>query len=98
MQAQMPEGFLREGEEDLLDTDALAIEFGWIDGYRAVYHRLPHNWGAYSPDLDGVVTTGSTRDEVERNMREAIPLHLAALADDRRERPWLYETQAPTFP
>ena len=91
MQAQVPGDFRREGDEDFVDADALATEFGWIDGYRVVFHQLPHNWDAYSPDLDGVVTTGSTRHEVERNMREALRLHLTALADDRRARPWLYE-------
>ena len=90
MQAPVPDGFLREGEEDFFDADALATEFGWIDGYRIVYHQLPHNWDAYAPDLDGVITTGRTRAGVERNMREAIPLHLEAQAADRRERPWLY--------
>jgi predicted RNase H-like HicB family nuclease len=90
MQAQVPEVFLRAGDEDFFEGDALATEFGWIDGYRVVYHQLPHNWDAYSPDLDGMIATGRTRAEVERNMREAIPLHLEALAKDRRERPWLY--------
>ena len=91
MQAQVPDGFLREGEEDLVDGDALATEFGWIDGYRIVYHRLPGNWDAFSPDLDGVITTGRNREEVERTMREALSLHLQALAEDWRTRPWLYE-------
>ena len=94
MYAQVPEGFLCEGDEDFFDDDALSVDFGWIDGYRVVYHQLPHNWDAYSPDLDGVITTGSTREEVERNMREAIPLHLEALAEDRLERPWLCEDGA----
>jgi len=94
MQAQVPNGFLREGDEDFFDADALATEFGWIDGYRVVYHQLAHNWDAYSPDLDGVVTTGKTRSEVELHMREAIPLHLEAQAADQRERPWLYATGA----
>jgi predicted RNase H-like HicB family nuclease len=33
-------------------------------------------FSAYSPDLPGCVSTGATREEVERNMREAIELHL----------------------
>ena len=94
MQAQVPEGFLREGDEVLLDHGALATEFGWIGDCRVVYHRLPHNWDAYSPDLDGVITTGTTREDLEHNMREALSLHLEVLAEDRRERPWLYRTPA----
>ncbi|HWE64340.1 MAG TPA: type II toxin-antitoxin system HicB family antitoxin, partial [Chloroflexota bacterium] len=54
-----------------------------MDGYRVVYEQLPQNWAVYSPDLDGVVSTGDSREEVERNMREAIPFHLEGIAEDR---------------
>lgn len=37
---------------------------------------------AYSPDLPGCVSTGGTREEVERNMREAIELHLEGLREE----------------
>jgi predicted RNase H-like HicB family nuclease len=94
VQAQLPDNFAREGDEDFFDADALATQFGWIDGYRIIYHQLPQNWDAYSPDLDGVISTGSTREVVERNMREAIHVHLQALAEDRRARPWLYDSVA----
>ena len=97
MRVDVPEGFMRAGDEDLYDADALAVDFGWIDGFRVVYEQLPHNWCAYSPDLDGVITTGTSREDVERNMREAIPFHLEGMAQDRKERPWLYtgETLTP---
>jgi predicted RNase H-like HicB family nuclease len=36
-------------------------------------------YSAYSPDLDGCVTTGRTREEVEKNMQEAIAFHLDGL-------------------
>lgn len=39
-------------------------------------------WGAYIPDLPGVVALGTTRDEVSGRIREA----LTAYADDLRER------------
>lgn len=38
-------------------------------------------WGAYSPDLPGCIAAGKTRDEVERLMREAIPIHLDAMRE-----------------
>jgi len=41
-----------------------------------------------------VITTGKMLEEAERNMGEAIPLHLEGLEEDRRERPWLYEQQS----
>lgn len=40
------------------------------------------NFSAYSPDLPGCVATGSTRDETERNMYEAIQLHIEGLTED----------------
>ncbi len=36
-------------------------------------------WGAYVPDLPGCVTTGQTLEDAERNIREAIAGHIAAL-------------------
>jgi len=40
------------------------------------------NYSAYSPDLPGCVATGGTRDETERNMYEAIQLHVEGLVED----------------
>ena len=40
------------------------------------------NFSAYSPDLPGCVATGGTRDEVEKNMHEAIQLHIEGLEED----------------
>jgi predicted RNase H-like HicB family nuclease len=47
--------------------------------YLIVIEKTETGYSAYSPDLDGCVTTGSTKDEVERNMREAIEFHLDGL-------------------
>jgi len=40
------------------------------------------NYSAYSPDLPGCVATGATRDEVERNMHEAVEMHVHGLCED----------------
>jgi predicted RNase H-like HicB family nuclease len=37
---------------------------------------------AYSPDLPGCVATGDTREEVEKNMHDAIELHVQGLLED----------------
>jgi predicted RNase H-like HicB family nuclease len=50
--------------------------------YVVVYERAPHNWSAYIPDLPGCIATGRTRPEVERNIREAIELHLESMRED----------------
>lgn len=90
---QLPDGFIRPGEDpsDFYDSGVSEVAFGWVDGYRVVYSRLPRNWAAYAPDLPGVITTGTTLKETERNMQEAVPFHLEGVDEDRRERPWLYE-------
>ncbi|HZY41434.1 MAG TPA: type II toxin-antitoxin system HicB family antitoxin [Anaerolineae bacterium] len=48
-----------------------------------VIEKVDLNYSAYSPDLRGCVATGATRDEVERNMHEAIQLHVQGLIEDR---------------
>jgi predicted RNase H-like HicB family nuclease len=42
----------------------------------------PSNYSAWSPDLPGCVATGATVEDVEREMRAAIALHLEGLAVD----------------
>ena len=42
----------------------------------------PSNFSAWSPDLLGCAATGDTLEEVEREMRAAIALHLAGLDED----------------
>jgi predicted RNase H-like HicB family nuclease len=42
----------------------------------------PSNYSAWSPELPGCVATGDTLEEVEREMRPAIALHLEGLAED----------------
>jgi len=47
--------------------------------YLVVVEQTATGFSAYSPDLDGCVATGSTRDEVEREMREAIAFHIEGM-------------------
>lgn len=44
--------------------------------YLVVIEKTGTGYSAYSPDLPGCVSTGGTREEVERNMGEAIEFHL----------------------
>ena len=46
-----------------------------------VIENAGHNVSAYSPDLPGCVATGSTREETERRMYEAIQMHIEGLID-----------------
>jgi predicted RNase H-like HicB family nuclease len=50
--------------------------------YLIVIEPTSTGFSAYSPDLPGCVSTGATRGEVERNMQEAIELHLEGLREE----------------
>ena len=47
--------------------------------YIVIYEKGPSSWGAYVPDLPGVISVGDSRDEVERQIHEAIEFHIEAL-------------------
>jgi len=47
-----------------------------------VIEKARDNYSAYSPDLPGCIATGKTIEETERNMREAIEMHIAGLLED----------------
>ncbi len=47
-----------------------------------VIEKANENYSAYSPDLPGCIATGATREEVERNMHEAIEMHIRGLQED----------------
>jgi len=48
--------------------------------YLIVIEQTGTGYSAYSPDLDGCVATGKTREDVESQMREAIVFHLDSMA------------------
>jgi predicted RNase H-like HicB family nuclease len=50
--------------------------------YLIVMEETGTGFSAYSPDLDGCVATGRTREEVEREMQEAITFHLEGIAQN----------------
>jgi predicted RNase H-like HicB family nuclease len=50
--------------------------------FLVVIEKTRDNYSAYSPDLPGCVATGATREEVERNMHEAIAMHVRGLQED----------------
>lgn len=52
-----------------------------MNKYAVVYEKAENNWAAYVPDLPGCITTGASLDETKRHIREAIKLHLEAMAE-----------------
>ena len=51
--------------------------------FLVVIEKANNNYSAYSPDLPGCVATGTTREEAERNMHEAIEIHVSGLLEDK---------------
>jgi len=47
-----------------------------------VIERAGDNYSAYSPDLPGCVAAGTTREDAEREMQQAIALHVEGLLED----------------
>ena len=45
-------------------------------------HAEGSNYSAYVPDLPGCVSTGDTREDCLRNIREAIALHIEGMRED----------------
>jgi len=50
--------------------------------YTVIYEKGPASWGAYVPDLPGVIAVGESRFEVERLIQDAIALHLDGMREE----------------
>jgi len=50
--------------------------------FLVVIERAEKNYSAYSPDLPGCIATGATVEETEKNMQEAVRLHVQGLIED----------------
>lgn len=48
-----------------------------------VIEKVNDNYSAYCPDLPGCVATGKTHEETERNMYEAVQMHLQGMMEDK---------------
>jgi predicted RNase H-like HicB family nuclease len=50
--------------------------------YLIVIEKTDNNYSAYCPDLPGCVATGSSRQDVEQSMHEAIQMHIDGMRED----------------
>jgi len=55
--------------------------------YLIVIEETQTGYSAYSPDLPGCISTGRTREDVEKNMQEAISLHLDGMREEGQSLP-----------
>lgn len=58
-----------------------------MNKYLIIIEKANRNFSAYSPDLPGCIATGKTRKEVEKNITEAIQIHLEGLKEDNLQIP-----------
>lgn len=52
-----------------------------------IVEQTATGFSAYSPDIPGCIATGATKEEVEREMQEAVAFHLEGLRADGQEVP-----------
>jgi len=55
--------------------------------YLVIIEKGIENYGAYSPDLPGCIAVGDTIEEVEKNMRAAIIMHIQGMIEDHEPIP-----------
>jgi len=55
--------------------------------YLIVIEPTGTGFSSYSPDLPGCVSTGTTREECETNMHEAIEFHIEGLREEHESVP-----------
>ena len=50
--------------------------------YLIIVEETDAGYSAYSPDLPGCGSTGKTKEEVERNIQQAIEFHIEGLKEE----------------
>jgi predicted RNase H-like HicB family nuclease len=55
--------------------------------YLIIVEATDTGYSAYSPDVPGCGATGKTKEEVERNIQQAIEFHLEGLREEGYEIP-----------
>jgi len=50
--------------------------------YLIIIEKSETGYSAYSPDLPGCISTGTTPEETEANMKEAISFHIDGLKEE----------------
>jgi predicted RNase H-like HicB family nuclease len=58
-----------------------------MEKYLVVIEKAKSNFSAFSPDVWGCIATGKTVEETVTQIKEALQLHLDALANDGEDIP-----------
>lgn len=55
--------------------------------YLVVFEKTKTGYSAYVPDLPGCIATGHTKIDTEKNIYEALQLHLEGLLEEKIKLP-----------
>lgn len=55
--------------------------------YLVIIEKTDTGYSAYVPDLPGCITVGDTKEEIEKNIQEAVHLHIEGMKEDGLEIP-----------
>ena len=59
-----------------------------MNEYLVIYERAEDGgWGAYLPDLPGVISLGETREETEAGIKEAVAAYVDYLSEGEGDLP-----------
>jgi predicted RNase H-like HicB family nuclease len=58
-----------------------------VKKYLIIVEKTDTGYSAFSPDVPGCGSTGETKEEVERNIQEAIAFHIEGLRQEGYEIP-----------
>ncbi len=50
--------------------------------YAVIFGQTKTGWSAHVPDLPGLIAVGSTYEETDQLMREALEIHLGSMLED----------------
>lgn len=50
-----------------------------MKNYLIVVEKTDTGYSAYSPDIDGCIATGATKEEIHAHIHEAVKFHLEGL-------------------
>jgi predicted RNase H-like HicB family nuclease len=69
---------------------------GWfiVMKYLVIIEKTGTGYSAFSPDLPGCVATGSGKEEVESNMKDAVAFHLKGWT----RKVWRYQNRTASQP
>lgn len=86
--AGKPQRYVKAEDRSKHPAASGPAEGATVRGYVVVFEGDDEaGYSAYSPDLPGVVAAGSTHQETERLMREAMAEHIAVLRQEGRPVP-----------